>query len=89
MNRDMLSRRLVERGYEVVVAVDGEAGVSVTWSERPALVLMGGAARGEEPRCTIIPNPRRPPAQTRTEANQLYCGERYEDACRSKGGIGQ
>ena len=27
MNRDMLSRRLARRGYEVVVAVDGEAGV--------------------------------------------------------------
>jgi CheY-like chemotaxis protein len=40
MNRDMLSRRLVKRGYEVVVAVDGQAGVEKARSEAPALVLM-------------------------------------------------
>ena len=28
MNRDMLSRRLARRGYEVVIAVDGEQGVA-------------------------------------------------------------
>jgi CheY-like chemotaxis protein len=40
MNRDMLSRRLVKRGYEVVVAVDGQEGVAKARSEGPALVLM-------------------------------------------------
>jgi two-component system cell cycle response regulator DivK len=40
MNRDMLSRRLVRRGFEVVVAVDGAEGVAKTKSEMPAIVLM-------------------------------------------------
>ncbi len=40
MNRDMLSRRLVKRGYEVVVAVDGEQGVAMARSQGPALILM-------------------------------------------------
>jgi len=40
MNRDMLSRRLQRRGYEVVMAVDGAQGVALAQSEKPALVLM-------------------------------------------------
>ena len=40
MNRDMLSRRLVKRGYEVAIAVDGEQGVAMARSEAPALILM-------------------------------------------------
>jgi two-component system cell cycle response regulator DivK len=40
MNRDMLSRRLQRRGYEIVVAVDGEQGVAMARTEGPALVLM-------------------------------------------------
>jgi CheY-like chemotaxis protein len=40
MNRDMLSRRLERRGYEVVIAVDGNEGVSMATSEKPDLVLM-------------------------------------------------
>jgi two-component system, cell cycle response regulator DivK len=40
MNRDMLSRRLQRRGYEVLTAVDGESGLAMTRSETPALVLM-------------------------------------------------
>src|ERR1700704_1971013 len=40
MNRDMLSRRLIRQGYEVVVAVDGEQGVEAALRERPAIVLM-------------------------------------------------
>ena len=40
MNRDMLSRRLVKRGYEIALAVDGEQGLAMARSERPALVLM-------------------------------------------------
>jgi len=40
MNRDMLSRRLQRKGYEVLIAVDGEAGVTMAVSERPDLILM-------------------------------------------------
>jgi two-component system cell cycle response regulator DivK len=40
MNRDMLSRRLVRRGYEVAIAVDGAEGVAMTRTEMPDLVLM-------------------------------------------------
>ena len=40
MNRDMLTRRLERRGFEVVVAVDGAEGVAKSKSERPDLVLM-------------------------------------------------
>ena len=40
MNRDMLSRRLVRRGYEVVVAVDGREGITQARAEAPALILM-------------------------------------------------
>jgi CheY-like chemotaxis protein len=40
MNRDMLSRRLVKRGFDVVIAVDGEAGVNMARTEAPALILM-------------------------------------------------
>jgi len=40
MNRDMLSRRLKKRGYEVVTAVDGRQGVDLATSESPDLVLM-------------------------------------------------
>ena len=40
MNRDMLSRRLQRRGYEVLTAVDGESGLALTQSNAPALVLM-------------------------------------------------
>ena len=40
MNRDMLSRRLVRNGFEVVMAVNGQEGVDMTASEKPDLVLM-------------------------------------------------
>ena len=40
MNRDMLSRRLARKGYDVVVAVDGQAGVDMAASENPDLILM-------------------------------------------------
>ena len=39
-NRDMLSRRLIKRGYEVTMAVDGSEGVAAARSERPDLILM-------------------------------------------------
>ena len=40
MNRDMLSRRLERRGYEVVTAIDGQEGVTMARSEAPDLILM-------------------------------------------------
>jgi two-component system, cell cycle response regulator DivK len=40
MNRDMLSRRLARRGFDVVMAMDGEQGVRMAKTEMPDLILM-------------------------------------------------
>jgi CheY-like chemotaxis protein len=40
MNRDMLSRRLLRRGYEITMAVDGPAGIASALETRPDLILM-------------------------------------------------
>jgi two-component system cell cycle response regulator DivK len=40
MNRDMLSRRLIRSGYEVVIAIDGQQGAEMALSEQPDLILM-------------------------------------------------
>jgi two-component system cell cycle response regulator DivK len=40
MNRDMLSRRLTKRGYQIAIALDGVQGVELARSESPDLVLM-------------------------------------------------
>ena len=40
MNRDMLSRRLARRGFEVLIATDGEQAVRMALAEQPAVVLM-------------------------------------------------
>ena len=40
MNRDMLSRRLERKAFEVAIAVDGQAGVNMATSESPDLILM-------------------------------------------------
>ena len=40
MNRDMLSRRLMKRGHEVLIAVDGQQGVDMARAEGPDIVLM-------------------------------------------------
>ena len=40
MNRDMLARRLERRGYQVVIAVDGDQGVRLAQAEAPDLILM-------------------------------------------------
>ncbi|HXW00429.1 MAG TPA: response regulator [Anaerolineae bacterium] len=39
-NRDMLSRRLARRGYEVIIAVDGVEGLALARAETPHLILM-------------------------------------------------
>ncbi len=40
MNRDMLSRRLQRRGYEVVIATDGQEGLDLAGSSSPDVILM-------------------------------------------------
>jgi CheY-like chemotaxis protein len=40
MNRDMLSRRLERKGFEVCFASDGPAGIAAAGAERPDLILM-------------------------------------------------
>jgi len=40
MNRDMLSRRLIRKGFEVMLAIDGQSGVEMAKTEVPDLVLM-------------------------------------------------
>ena len=40
MNRDMLSRRLVRNGYDVVIAVNGQEGLDMATGEKPDLILM-------------------------------------------------
>ena len=40
MNRDMLSRRLVKRGHDVIIAVDGRQGVDKATSENPEIILL-------------------------------------------------
>ncbi len=40
INRDMLFRRLKRKGYELIIAVDGEQGVTMARSEAPDLILM-------------------------------------------------
>lgn len=40
MNRDMLSRRLERRGFQVVLALDGAEGIDKARTEQPDLILM-------------------------------------------------
>jgi two-component system, cell cycle response regulator DivK len=40
MNMDMLSRRLAKRGYEILMATDGQAGINTAIAQRPNLILM-------------------------------------------------
>ena len=40
MNRDMLSRRLERRGYQVLIAVDGQQGLDMASAEKPELILL-------------------------------------------------
>ena len=40
MNRDMLTRRLEKRGYQVVLAADGATGIALANTEKPDLILM-------------------------------------------------
>jgi CheY-like chemotaxis protein len=40
MNRDMLSRRLERKGYQVAIAMDGQEGVDKAKADKPDLILM-------------------------------------------------
>jgi two-component system cell cycle response regulator DivK len=40
MNRDMLSRRLQRKGYEILIAIDGAKGIDVATANMPDLILM-------------------------------------------------
>lgn len=40
MNRDMLSRRLSRKGFDIITAVDGQQGISLAIDENPDLILM-------------------------------------------------
>ena len=40
MNRDMLSRRLERKGFQIIIAVDGAEGVAKAQTEAPDLILM-------------------------------------------------
>jgi CheY-like chemotaxis protein len=58
-NRDMLSRRLIRQGFEIVFAVDGPEAVAFAASERPEIILMDvamGAMSGWEATLAIKAN---------------------------------
>ena len=40
MNRDMLSRRLIKRGYDVAIAVDGQQALDLAASQAPEIILL-------------------------------------------------
>lgn len=40
MNRDMLSRRLQRKGYEILIAIDGQIGIDIARANAPDLILM-------------------------------------------------
>jgi CheY-like chemotaxis protein len=40
MNRDVLSRRLRRRGFDILVAADGRSGLALAEAEQPDLILM-------------------------------------------------
>jgi two-component system, cell cycle response regulator DivK len=40
MNRDMLSRRLKRKGFDILIAVDGKEGVEMAQGQSPDLVLL-------------------------------------------------
>ena len=61
MNRDMLTRRLVKRGYEITCAVDGPEGIRLAEQEQPDIILMDvalGEMDGWEASTQILANPR-------------------------------
>jgi DNA-binding response OmpR family regulator len=53
MSWDMLSRRLQRKGYEVVVAIDGEKAVEIARSESPELILKSPSLSNSSPKESI------------------------------------
>jgi CheY-like chemotaxis protein len=61
MNRDMLTRRLQKRGYDVISAVDGPSGIEMARAESPDLILMDvalGAMDGWEATTILQADPK-------------------------------
>ena len=61
MNRDMLTRRLEKRGYEIACAVDGPEGIILAEAHMPDIILMDvalGEMDGWEASTRILANPR-------------------------------
>jgi two-component system cell cycle response regulator DivK len=48
MNRDMLSRRLIRKGFEVMIAVDGEQAAELLTNDLPDLILMDISLPGKD-----------------------------------------
>jgi CheY-like chemotaxis protein len=48
MNRDMLSRRLERKGFVMILAVDGDEGISLARMESPDLILMDMSLPGTD-----------------------------------------
>ncbi|CAN5115608.1 response regulator [soil metagenome] len=48
MNRDMLSRRLMRKGFEVVLAMNGQEGIDRAHLESPDLILMDMSLPGKD-----------------------------------------
>ena len=40
LNRDMLSRRLIRKEFDVICAIDGQMGIDMASSEKPDVILM-------------------------------------------------
>ena len=56
MNRDMLSRRLIRRGHEVMVAIDGPAGIVSATNIGPMILMdvsLPGSTAGRSPGCCV------------------------------------
>jgi CheY-like chemotaxis protein len=80
MNRDMLSRRLIRNGFEVVVAVDGGQAVTMAASENPDLILMDmslpvidGLEATRQVKASRTAKKRSPPAVTILIPNRSNC----------------
>jgi len=64
MNRDMLTRRLERKGYAVISAIDGPAGIEMARSEMPDVILMDvalGAMDGWEATTLLQADPKTRP----------------------------
>jgi CheY-like chemotaxis protein len=48
MNRDMLTHRLQRRGFEVIIAVDGQADIAMASSSNPDIILMDLSLPGQK-----------------------------------------